>query len=68
MTRQRKAWLLPASVVVALLLGLLPLPASLLPLRPYWPARSGTVRPAATARVSRVATVSWPKPWWTYSA
>ena len=36
MTRQRKAWLLPASVVVALLLGLLPLPASLLPLRPYW--------------------------------
>jgi rod shape-determining protein MreD len=35
-TRQRKAWLLPASVVVALLLGLLPLPASLLPLRPYW--------------------------------
>ena len=38
MTRQRKAWLLPASVVVALLLGLLPLPASLLPLRPYWRA------------------------------
>ena len=36
MTGQRKAWLLPASVVVALLLGLLPLPASLLPLRPYW--------------------------------
>ena len=36
MTRQRKAWLLPASVVVALLLGLLPLPASLLPLRPSW--------------------------------
>ena len=36
MTRQRKAWLLPASVVVALLLGLLPLPELLQPLRPYW--------------------------------
>ena len=36
MSRQRPSWLLPASVVVALLLGLLPLPASLLPLRPYW--------------------------------
>ena len=29
-------WVLPASVVVALLLGLLPLPALLQPLRPYW--------------------------------
>jgi len=27
---------MPASVVAALLLGLLPLPAMLLPLRPYW--------------------------------
>lgn len=29
-------WVLPASLVVALLLGLLPLPALLQPLRPYW--------------------------------
>ena len=34
MTRQRKAWLLPASVVVALGLGVLPQPASLMPRRP----------------------------------
>src|SRR5690606_19550923 len=36
MTRPRRAWLLPVSVVLALLLGLLPLPALLQPLRPYW--------------------------------
>ncbi|GAB2626557.1 rod shape-determining protein MreD [Novilysobacter erysipheiresistens] len=36
MSRQRPSWLLPASVVVALLLGLLPLPPDLQPLRPYW--------------------------------
>ena len=29
-------WVLPASVIVGLLLGLLPLPALLQPLRPYW--------------------------------
>ena len=29
-------WVLPASLVVALLLGLLPLPDVLQPLRPYW--------------------------------
>ncbi len=37
MSRPRAAgWLLPISVFVALLLGLLPLPGVLLPLRPYW--------------------------------
>ena len=37
MSRPRAAgWLLPVSVIVALLLGLLPLPDVLLPLRPYW--------------------------------
>jgi len=36
MSRPRNQWLLPLSVFVALLLGLLPLPAMLLPLRPYW--------------------------------
>ena len=36
MSRQRPSWLLPASVVVALLLGLLPLPPTLQPLRTYW--------------------------------
>lgn len=36
MSRLRKGWVLPASLVVALLLGLLPLPAPLQPLRPYW--------------------------------
>jgi len=36
MTRARKPWLLPVSVFVALLLGLLPLPDLLQPLRPYW--------------------------------
>ncbi|GHH57186.1 MULTISPECIES: rod shape-determining protein MreD [Gammaproteobacteria] len=36
MSRQRKAWVLPVSLVVALLLGLLPLPLPVQPLRPYW--------------------------------
>ena len=36
MSRVRRPWLFPATLFVALLLGLLPLPAFLLPLRPYW--------------------------------
>lgn len=36
MSRQRPSWLMPASVIVALLLGLLPLPLDLQPFRPYW--------------------------------
>ncbi|WP_159016704.1 rod shape-determining protein MreD [Cognatiluteimonas profundi] len=36
MSRPRNHWLLPLSVGLALLLGLLPLPASLQPFRPYW--------------------------------
>jgi rod shape-determining protein MreD len=36
MTRARHPWLLPVSVFVALLLGLLTLPGWLLPFRPYW--------------------------------
>ncbi len=32
----RGQWLLPVSLFVALLLGLLPLPAMLQPVRPYW--------------------------------
>jgi rod shape-determining protein MreD len=36
MSRARRPWLFPASICVALLLGLLPLPAMLQPLRPYW--------------------------------
>lgn len=37
MSRPRsKGWVLPASLVVALLLGLLPLPPLVQPLRPYW--------------------------------
>lgn len=36
MTRARPQWVLPLSLVVALFLGLLPLPAVLQPLRPYW--------------------------------
>lgn len=32
----RRGWLLPASVLLALLLGLLPLPPLLQPFRPYW--------------------------------
>jgi rod shape-determining protein MreD len=36
MSRDRAAWVLPVSIVVALVLGLLPLPAAVAPLRPYW--------------------------------
>ncbi len=36
MSRVRPGWVLPVSVVLALLLGLLPLPESLQPLRPWW--------------------------------
>jgi len=36
MSRARNPWLLPLSVFVALLLGVLPLPELLQPLRPYW--------------------------------
>lgn len=36
MSRVRHQWVLPVSVFVALLLGLLPLPGALQPLRPYW--------------------------------
>jgi rod shape-determining protein MreD len=35
-SRARNPWLLPLSIVFALLLGLLPLPVGLQPLRPYW--------------------------------
>lgn len=36
MSRARNGWILPVSIVLALLLGLLPLPTALQPLRPYW--------------------------------
>jgi rod shape-determining protein MreD len=36
MTRPRATWVLPVSLLIALLLGLLPLPGALQPLRPYW--------------------------------
>jgi len=36
MSRVRTGWILPVSIVAALLLGLLPLPGVLQPLRPYW--------------------------------
>lgn len=36
MTRARNHWVLPVSLLVALLLGLVPLPDAVLPLRPYW--------------------------------
>lgn len=36
MSRVRRPWLFPASIFVALLLGLLPLPEAIAPLRPYW--------------------------------
>lgn len=36
MSRARHPWLLPASLVAALVLGLLPLPGWLQPFRPYW--------------------------------
>lgn len=36
MRRLRPAWLLPLSVIAGVLAGLLPLPPSLQPLRPFW--------------------------------
>lgn len=36
MSRARNGWILPVSIILALLLGLLPLPLILQPLRPYW--------------------------------
>ena len=36
MSRPRRGWILPVSIILALLLGLLPLPGMLQPLRPYW--------------------------------
>ena len=36
MSRERNRWLLPVSVVLALLLGLLPLPDAVAPFRPHW--------------------------------
>jgi rod shape-determining protein MreD len=36
MSRDRALWVLPVSLIAALLLGLLPLTPALAPLRPYW--------------------------------
>ena len=36
MTRARNGWVLPVSLLLALLLGLVPLPGLVQPLRPYW--------------------------------
>lgn len=36
MSRMRNGWILPISLVLALLLGLLPLPEIVQPLRPFW--------------------------------
>ena len=36
MSRPRRGWIMPVSIIIALLLGLLPLPGLLQPLRPYW--------------------------------
>ncbi len=36
MSRVRNSWVLPVSLLLALLLGLVPLPAELQPFRPYW--------------------------------
>ncbi len=36
MSRKTSGWVLPVSMLLALLLGLVPLPASMQPLRPYW--------------------------------
>ncbi len=36
MSRARNGWVLPVSLLLALLLGLVPLPELLQPLRPYW--------------------------------
>jgi len=35
-SRAHRAWVLPASLLLAIVLGLLPLPQVLQPLRPYW--------------------------------
>lgn len=36
MSRKKHGWVLPVSLLLALLLGLVPLPATMQPLRPYW--------------------------------
>ena len=36
MTARGRSWVLPVSILLALLLGLLPMPELLQPLRPYW--------------------------------
>ena len=36
MSRARNGWVLPVSLLLALLLGLVPLPETLQPFRPYW--------------------------------
>lgn len=36
MSRARNGWVLPVSLLLALLLGLVPMPGVLQPLRPYW--------------------------------
>lgn len=36
MSRARNGWVLPVSLLLALLLGLIPLPATIQPMRPYW--------------------------------
>ena len=36
MSRDHAQWVLPVSLLAALLLGLVPLPEMLAPLRPYW--------------------------------
>ena len=36
MSRMRNGWVLPVSLLLALLLGLVPLPETLQPFRPYW--------------------------------
>ncbi|MEO6154397.1 MAG: rod shape-determining protein MreD, partial [Thermomonas sp.] len=36
MSRPRNGWVLPVSLLLALLLGLVPLPDTLQPVRPYW--------------------------------
>ena len=36
MSRTRSPWILPVSLFMGLLLGLLPLPAGLQPYRPFW--------------------------------
>ena len=36
MSRARNGWVLPVSLLLALLLGLVPLPGLVQPLRPYW--------------------------------